>query len=135
MNGHQLQQCKLDLISAGNQFLLSKVFLWLASFYAYRLYEIGPEYSSHIFKPQCKSAILFFVAQKCSPGFRRSGSGPYLGTCEPCDCNGHSPTCDPETGRCYVSHQHRSLSFSLSCSLVACRGRVVKSTGFKLWCF
>ncbi|XP_071808051.1 laminin subunit alpha-like isoform X2 [Asterias amurensis] len=50
---------------------------------------------------RCPTGYTGLSCEKCSPGFRRSGSGPYLGTCEPCDCNGHSPTCDPETGRCY----------------------------------
>lgn len=30
-------------------------------------------------------------------------SGLYLGTCERCNCHGHSEVCEPETGVCQVS--------------------------------
>lgn len=30
-------------------------------------------------------------------------SGLYLGTCERCNCHGHSEICEPETGICQVS--------------------------------
>ena len=39
--GHQLQQCKLNGMLAGNLFLLSNIYLCWAGFCAYRLYEIG----------------------------------------------------------------------------------------------
>jgi hypothetical protein len=29
-----------------------------------------------------------------------------LGTCEPCQCNGHATTCDPETGACIDCKHH-----------------------------
>ncbi|XP_022089419.1 laminin subunit alpha-like isoform X2 [Acanthaster planci] len=48
----------------------------------------------------CPSGYTGLSCEECEPGFRRS-AGQYLGTCEPCDCNGHSNTCDPESGRCY----------------------------------
>lgn len=34
--------------------------------------------------------------------FLRSSSGLYLELCEPCECNGKSTMCHPETGVCYV---------------------------------
>ena len=40
--GHQSQQCKVNVILAGNLSLLSSTVLCLTSFCAYRLYEIGP---------------------------------------------------------------------------------------------
>ncbi|XP_038057388.1 laminin subunit alpha-like isoform X2 [Patiria miniata] len=49
---------------------------------------------------RCPTGYTGLSCEECIAGFRRS-SGQYLGTCEPCDCNGHSTTCDPETGRCY----------------------------------
>ncbi|XP_039999564.1 laminin subunit alpha-3-like isoform X2 [Xiphias gladius] len=38
--------------------------------------------------------------EKCAPGFYRDGSGPYLGRCVPCDCNGLADECEERTGRC-----------------------------------
>ena len=40
--------------------------------------------------------------QDCNTGYTRSGGGLYLGLCMPCQCNGHSNECDPETGVCRV---------------------------------
>lgn len=40
--------------------------------------------------------------EDCAPGYTRSEhEGLYLGLCEPCNCNGHSDECDPETGVCH----------------------------------
>ena len=41
--------------------------------------------------------------QRCNEGYYRGGPGPYLGTCIPCNCNGHADRCDPITGQCIVS--------------------------------
>ncbi|XP_035644145.2 laminin subunit alpha-3-like isoform X3 [Oncorhynchus keta] len=38
--------------------------------------------------------------QKCARGYYRDGSGPYLGRCVPCFCNGLANECDDRTGRC-----------------------------------
>ncbi|CAJ1072333.1 laminin subunit alpha-3-like [Xyrichtys novacula] len=38
--------------------------------------------------------------EKCSPGFYRDSSGPYLGQCRPCECNGLTDECEDKTGRC-----------------------------------
>ncbi|KAJ1522549.1 hypothetical protein ONE63_001735 [Megalurothrips usitatus] len=40
--------------------------------------------------------------EECSTGYTRSESNPgiYLGVCVPCNCNGHSSECDPESGVC-----------------------------------
>ncbi|XP_061549216.1 laminin subunit gamma-1 [Phycodurus eques] len=43
--------------------------------------------------------------ERCTPGYRRAR--PQLGAfgaCEPCDCNGHSGTCDTQTGACDCQH-------------------------------
>lgn len=50
------------------------------------------------------SHLVFFRAlfQECDDGYTRTTSGLYLGMCERCNCNGHSSSCDPETGRCLV---------------------------------
>ncbi|XP_062413741.1 laminin subunit alpha-3-like isoform X1 [Pungitius pungitius] len=38
--------------------------------------------------------------EKCSPGYYRDRSGPFLGRCVPCECNGLSDECEERTGRC-----------------------------------
>ena len=41
----------------------------------------------------------------CAPGFRRVEiNGGPTAACVPCTCNGHSPTCDVESGRCICDH-------------------------------
>jgi len=49
---------------------------------------------------QCPPGYKGLSCENCAPGFTRSGSGLYLGTCKPCQCNGKSSSCDPETGIC-----------------------------------
>jgi len=40
--------------------------------------------------------------EDCSPGHTRTSGGLYLGTCEQCQCNGHSDQCNPNSGECSV---------------------------------
>uniref|UniRef100_A0A8I6ASH2 Basement membrane-specific heparan sulfate proteoglycan core protein n=1 Tax=Rattus norvegicus TaxID=10116 RepID=A0A8I6ASH2_RAT len=44
--------------------------------------------------------------QDCDTGYTRVASGLYLGTCERCNCHGHSETCEPETGACQSCQHH-----------------------------
>jgi len=39
--------------------------------------------------------------EDCSSGYFRAKAGPYLGYCVPCQCHGHSDSCDPVTGLCF----------------------------------
>ncbi|XP_061694545.1 laminin subunit alpha-3 isoform X3 [Syngnathoides biaculeatus] len=38
--------------------------------------------------------------EKCAPGYFRDGSGPLLGRCVRCNCNGLADECEDWTGRC-----------------------------------
>ncbi|KRZ88222.1 Laminin-like protein epi-1 [Trichinella sp. T8] len=38
--------------------------------------------------------------EECAEGFYRVNTGPFLGSCVPCKCHGHSNSCDPKTGLC-----------------------------------
>ncbi|PAV91610.1 hypothetical protein WR25_08453 isoform F [Diploscapter pachys] len=49
---------------------------------------------------QCPAPYTGLSCQLCAPGYYRVQSGSMLGACVPCDCNGHSGTCDPDTGIC-----------------------------------
>lgn len=41
--------------------------------------------------------------EECEAGYTRIEDGLFLGVCEPCNCNGFSSECDPDTGHCMVS--------------------------------
>ncbi|XP_044138378.1 basement membrane-specific heparan sulfate proteoglycan core protein isoform X4 [Bufo gargarizans] len=65
----------------------------------------GPSYTSlpqalEVEECRCPPGYRGLSCQDCAPGYTRTGGGLYLGHCEPCDCNGHSETCHPETGVC-----------------------------------
>ncbi|XP_074655735.1 basement membrane-specific heparan sulfate proteoglycan core protein-like [Tubulanus polymorphus] len=50
----------------------------------------------------------------CSSGYYRVKTGPYLGTCQPCECNQHSNECHPETGVCIgCLHNTRGVNCEL----------------------
>ncbi|KAA0719380.1 Laminin subunit gamma-1 [Triplophysa tibetana] len=59
----------------------------------------------------CPEGYLGQHCEQCEVGYRRSR--PELGrfsSCEPCNCNGHSDTCDPVTGMCNCRHNTAGLS-------------------------
>ncbi|XP_075453399.1 laminin subunit alpha-2 isoform X2 [Ascaphus truei] len=58
-------------------------------------------------KCECPVGYSGLSCEACSPGFYRLDQaspgrrpGPALGTCVPCQCNGHSDICDPNTSIC-----------------------------------
>ncbi|VDP12271.1 unnamed protein product [Onchocerca flexuosa] len=50
---------------------------------------------------QCPPPYTGLSCQQCSPGYYRVKNSRYLGSCVPCNCNGHSGSCDPITGICF----------------------------------
>ncbi|KAM4023143.1 laminin subunit gamma-1 [Anomaloglossus baeobatrachus] len=53
----------------------------------------------------CPVGYIGQFCESCAPGYRREnpGLGPYS-PCVLCTCNGHSESCDPETGVCNCQH-------------------------------
>ncbi|KAG8582668.1 hypothetical protein GDO81_008157 [Engystomops pustulosus] len=58
-------------------------------------------------KCECPVGYSGLSCESCAPGFYRMAPaspgrrpGPSLGTCVPCQCNGHSDMCDPQTSVC-----------------------------------
>ncbi|XP_006885094.1 PREDICTED: laminin subunit alpha-2-like [Elephantulus edwardii] len=74
-------------------------------------------------KCNCPLGYSGFSCEACSPGFYRAPSepggrtpGPTLGTCVPCQCNGHSSLCDPDTSKCQNCQHHTAGDFCQHCA-------------------
>ncbi|GIX84198.1 laminin subunit alpha, partial [Caerostris extrusa] len=56
----------------------------------------------------CPPSYMGRSCEECAPGYYRSKTGPYLGYCVACQCNGHAQTCDVNTGKC-IGCQHNTV--------------------------
>ncbi|XP_074189665.1 laminin subunit alpha-2 isoform X4 [Rhinolophus sinicus] len=72
----------------------------------------------------CPSGYSGLSCETCTPGFYRLRSelrgrtpGPTLGTCVPCQCNGHSSFCDPETSICQNCQHNTAGDYCERCAL------------------
>ncbi|KAL1421369.1 hypothetical protein MTO96_000452 [Rhipicephalus appendiculatus] len=67
--------------------------------------------ASSVEQCSCPTGYTGNSCENCAPGYIRRRSGPYLGECVqgvlPCNCNGHSNSCDQQTGRC-LNCQHNT---------------------------
>ncbi|XP_014662216.1 PREDICTED: basement membrane-specific heparan sulfate proteoglycan core protein-like [Priapulus caudatus] len=59
----------------------------------------GNEQAYAVEQCSCPAGYLGLSCEDCAPGYTRDAA-LYLGKCVPCNCNGHSNTCDVETGTC-----------------------------------
>ncbi|XP_065349470.1 basement membrane-specific heparan sulfate proteoglycan core protein isoform X3 [Cloeon dipterum] len=64
----------------------------------------GQQRASAVEECTCPQGYRGLSCQHCAVGYTRVDEGIYLGKCEPCECNGHSNQCDPETGVCVCPH-------------------------------
>lgn len=63
----------------------------------------GRERAFEVEQCHCPSGYMGLSCEDCAFGYTRSDEGIYLELCVPCECNGYSNECDPETGVCRVS--------------------------------
>ncbi|XP_050541070.1 laminin subunit alpha [Daktulosphaira vitifoliae] len=63
-------------------------------------YIMSKEIATAIEQCQCPPNYVGLSCEECADGYYRAQSGPYGGFCVPCNCNGHSATCDKITGIC-----------------------------------
>lgn len=51
---------------------------------------------------ECPEGYAGLSCELCQPGYRRVNNTLVNGICQKCNCNNHSPSCDPFTGACSV---------------------------------
>lgn len=60
---------------------------------------------SHIEQCTCPEGYIGQFCESCSPGYHRDPpNGGALDRCVPCNCNGHSESCNPNSGQCICEH-------------------------------
>ncbi|XP_024936745.1 basement membrane-specific heparan sulfate proteoglycan core protein [Cephus cinctus] len=64
----------------------------------------------------CPAGYRGLSCEDCDVGYTRAMEGLYLGICEPCNCNGHSNQCDPESGICENCGDHTSGDYCDVCA-------------------
>nr|CAB3254668.1 basement membrane-specific heparan sulfate proteoglycan core protein-like [Phallusia mammillata] len=63
--------------------------------------ETGRERALEVEKCRCPVGYRGLSCEECSSGFYRVQNGnSYLGTCQKCNCHGHSAECDLDSGIC-----------------------------------
>ncbi|XP_044727463.1 basement membrane-specific heparan sulfate proteoglycan core protein-like isoform X3 [Chrysoperla carnea] len=63
----------------------------------------------------CPAGYRGLSCEDCDAGYTRSDEGGYLRACKPCECNGHSSICHPETGECRDCDGHTTGDFCDEC--------------------
>nr|XP_045613717.1 basement membrane-specific heparan sulfate proteoglycan core protein-like isoform X12 [Procambarus clarkii] len=64
---------------------------------------------------ECPVGYQGLSCEDCAVGYTRSLSGVHLGTCTPCECNGNSEECDPDSGRCFNCKDNTAGDYCENC--------------------
>ncbi|KAK2578017.1 hypothetical protein KPH14_008439 [Odynerus spinipes] len=78
-------------------------------------YNTGKARAVEVEECSCPAGYKGLSCEDCDVGYTRAMEGLYLGICEPCNCNGHSGQCDPETGVCENCADHTTGEFCERC--------------------
>ncbi|KAK9294716.1 hypothetical protein QLX08_010779 [Tetragonisca angustula] len=78
-------------------------------------YNTGRARAVEVEECSCPVGYKGLSCEDCDVGYTRAGQGLYLGTCQPCSCNGHSNQCNPETGICENCAHHTTGDFCEVC--------------------
>ncbi|CAL1298854.1 unnamed protein product [Larinioides sclopetarius] len=71
----------------------------------------GQSLATEVEQCVCPPGYIGLSCEECAPGYIRDASGPGLGRCTRCNCNGHSESCDATTGSC-VRCRHNTVGES-----------------------
>uniref|UniRef100_A0A8V0X4B6 Laminin subunit alpha-1 n=2 Tax=Gallus gallus TaxID=9031 RepID=A0A8V0X4B6_CHICK len=73
---------------------------------------------------RCPAGYAGFSCQNCAPGYYREKPKEFsvrethtiIAPCVPCQCNNHSETCDPETGKCLNCRDNTVGDYCSACA-------------------
>ncbi|XP_012342709.1 basement membrane-specific heparan sulfate proteoglycan core protein isoform X12 [Apis florea] len=78
-------------------------------------YNTGKARAVEVEECTCPVGYKGLSCEDCDVGYTRASEGLYLGICEPCNCNGHSNQCNPDTGVCENCAHHTTGDFCDIC--------------------
>ncbi|XP_072758583.1 basement membrane-specific heparan sulfate proteoglycan core protein isoform X12 [Anoplolepis gracilipes] len=78
-------------------------------------YNTGKARAVEVEECTCPNGYRGLSCEDCDVGYTRAIEGLYLGICEPCNCNGHSNQCEPETGTCENCAHHTTGDYCEIC--------------------
>ncbi|XP_017764583.1 PREDICTED: basement membrane-specific heparan sulfate proteoglycan core protein-like isoform X4 [Eufriesea mexicana] len=80
-------------------------------------YNTGRSRAMEVEECSCPIGYKGLSCEDCDVGYTRADEGLYLSICEPCNCNGHSNQCNPDTGVCENCAHHTTGDFCEMCEI------------------